>query len=380
MILKNARIINPWGETSGDILIEHGKIKKTGKSIDGHMHDEKIDVEGSMLFPGFIDVHVHGAGGADILDEDEEAINIISEMCVKHGVTGFLATTFYKPRQRNNHLDIALKRVSKGLNGAHFLGFHLEGPFISKHRQGGIKESSMCNPSVRVLSEIMDKCKGWLKMMTIAPELEGSEEVIKLLLEKGVIASFGHSSADYEQTLQAIRMGVKHVTHIFNAMPSIHHRAPGPPLAIFESKDVTVQIISDGVHIHPSMISFTARVLGEDRIILITDGVRSTGLPDGKYVYDGVDYLSIDGTARYVSGRLIGTSAGMSELARRFINFTGFPLSSIAKVASYNPAKLLGIDKRKGSIEEGKDADLVVMGEDFKVRMVFIEGMLKPMD
>ncbi|MEM2940603.1 MAG: N-acetylglucosamine-6-phosphate deacetylase [Thermoproteota archaeon] len=379
MLIKNARIVNPWGETFGDVLIKNGKIKKVGKAIYGHAQEEKIDAEGNMLFPGFIDVHMHGAGGADILDEDEEAINTISEACVKFGVTGFLATTFYKPRQKNNHLDVTLKRVSKGLGGARFLGFHLEGPFISRHRRGGIRESSMCNPSVKILSEIMDKCKGWLKMMTIAPELEGSEEVIRMLLEKGVVASFGHSSADYEQTLQAIRMGVKHVTHIFNAMPSIHHRAPGPPLAIFESKDVTVQIISDGVHIHPSMIRFMTSVLGEDRIILITDAVRSTGLPDGKYVYDGTEYFSIDGTARYVSGRLIGTSAGMSELARRFISFTGVPLSSIAKVASYNPAKLLGIDKHKGSIEEGKDADLVVMREDLKVRIVFIEGMLKQM-
>lgn len=376
MIVKNARIINPWGETSKDILIEHGRIKEISKSIYGHTQDEKIDMEGNMLFPGFIDVHTHGGGGADILDEDAEAVNTISETCVKCGVTGFLATTLYKPRQKNNHLENTLKRVSKGLGGAKFLGFHLEGPFISKYRKGGIRESAICNPSVKVLSEIMDKCRGWLKMMTVAPELEGSEDVIRILLENGVIVSFGHSSADYEQTLQAIRMGVKHATHIFNAMLPIQHRAPGPPLAIFESKDVTVQMISDGVHIHPAMVRFTTRVLGEDRVILITDGVRSTGLPDGKYVYDGVDYIAIDGTARYVGGRLIGTSAGMNELVKRFASFTGVPLSSVAKVASYNPAKLLGIDKRKGSIEEGKDADMVVMGEDFKVRMAFIGGML----
>jgi N-acetylglucosamine-6-phosphate deacetylase len=375
MLIKNARIVNPWGETIADILIKNGKIKKIGKSLTAN-EVEKINVEGDMVFPGFIDVHMHGGGGADVLDEDEEAINIMSKACAKHGVTGFLATTFYKIGQENKHLEVVLKRVSKGLDGACFLGFHLEGPFVSRHRKGGIRDSSICNPSLSVLSNIMDKCKNWLRMMTIAPELEGSEEVIKILLEKGVVVSFGHSAADYEQTLKAIGMGVKHVTHLFNAMPSIHHRAPGPPLAIFESKDVTVQIISDGAHIHPSMIRFTVNILGDDRIILITDGVRSTGLPDGKYVYDGIDYISINGTARFIDGRLIGTSAGMNELARRFINFTGFPLSSVAKVASYNPAKLLGIDDRKGSIEEGKDADMVVMGEDFRVQAAFIKGML----
>lgn len=380
MLIKNARIINPWGEMFGAVLVKHGKIRLVDKSISGYTENENIDLEGDFLFPGFIDVHIQGAGGADILDGAEEAIKTMSEACVRCGVTGFLATTVYKPRLENKHLEAALKGASKDLPGAKFLGFHLEGPFISRERKGMIQESSICNPSIEVLSEIIDKCKGWLKMMTVAPELEGSEDVIRLLFENRVIVSFGHSSANYEQMLKAIRMGVKHVTHLFNAMPPIHHRAPGPLLAILESKDVTVQIIPDGVHIHPSMVRFTTRILGEDRIMLITDGVRSTGLPDGKYVYDNIDFISSDGIAKYMDGTLIGTSAGMSELARRFISFTGVPLSSIAKVASYNPAKLLGIDKRKGSIEEGKDADLVVMGEDFKVRMVFIEGTLKPMN
>ncbi|MBO3840813.1 MAG: N-acetylglucosamine-6-phosphate deacetylase [Candidatus Brockarchaeota archaeon] len=376
MLIKNARIVNPWGETFGDVLIDRGRIRKIGKPLYGYMEGESIDLEGDFLFPGFIDVHIQGAGGADILDEDEEAVSTISETCVKFGVTGFLATTVYKPGFENKHLEAALNGFSKGLNGARFLGFHLEGPFISREKRGMIQESSVCEPSVKVLSEIMDKCKGWLKMMTLAPELEGSEQVISLLLENRVIVSFGHSSADYEQTLKAIRIGVKHVTHFFNTMPPIHHRAPGPAIAIFESKDVTVQIISDGVHIHPSMVRFATRILGEDRIVLITDGVRSTGLPDGKYVYNGIEFISSNGTARYVDGTLIGTSAGMSELARRFAKFTGVPLSSVAKVASYNPARLLGVEECKGSIEEGKDADMVVIGEDFRVRMTLIGGIL----
>ncbi|MCX8183981.1 MAG: N-acetylglucosamine-6-phosphate deacetylase, partial [Crenarchaeota archaeon] len=312
MLVKNARIVNPWGETHGDVLIDRGRIRKICKSIYGYTEGESIDLEEGFLLPGFIDVHIQGAGGADILDEDEEAVNTISKACARCGVTSFLATTIYKPGFENKHLEAALKGVSKGLNGARFLGFHLEGPFISMERRGMIQESSICKPSVKVLSEIMDKCKGWLKMMTVAPELEGAEDVVRLLLENRVIASFGHSSADYEQTLKAIRMGVKHVTHFFNTMPPIHHRAPGPAIAIFESKDVTVQIISDGIHVHPSMVRFATKVLGEDRIVLITDGVRSTGLPDGKYVYDGVEFISSEGTARYVDGTLIGTSAGMN--------------------------------------------------------------------
>ncbi|MEM3026260.1 MAG: N-acetylglucosamine-6-phosphate deacetylase [Thermoproteota archaeon] len=376
MLIKNARIVNPWGETFGDVLIDRGRIRKIGKPIYGYMEGESIDLEGDFLFPGFIDVHIQGAGGADILDEEEEAIKVISETCAKCGVTSFLATTVYKPGFENKHLEAALNGVSRGLSGARFLGFHLEGPFISKEKRGMIQESSVCEPSVKVLSEIMDKCKGWLKMMTLAPELDGAEKIIRLLIKNRVIVSFGHSSADYEQTLKAIRIGVKHVTHFFNTMQPIHHRAPGPAIAVFESKDVTVQIISDGVHIHPSMVRFATRVLGDDRIVLITDGVRSTGLPDGKYVYDGVEFISSNGTAKYPNGTLIGTSAGMNELAKRFIRFTDMPLTTVAKVASYNPAKLLGIEECKGSIEEGKDADMVVMKNDFSVRMSFIGGSL----
>ncbi|MEM3659178.1 MAG: N-acetylglucosamine-6-phosphate deacetylase [Thermoproteota archaeon] len=376
MLIKNARIVNPWGETFGDVLIDRGRIRKIGKPIYGYMEGESIDLEEDFLFPGFIDVHIQGAGGADILDEDEEAIKVISETCSKCGVTGFLATTVYKPGLENKHLEAALNGFSRGLNGARFLGFHLEGPFISREKRGMIQESSVCEPSVKVLSEIMDKCKGWLKMMTLAPELDGAEKIIRLLIENRVIVSFGHSSADYEQTLKAIRIGVKHVTHFFNTMQPIHHRAPGPAIAVFESKDVTVQIISDGAHIHPAMVRFSTRVLGDDRIVLITDGVRSTGLPDGKYVYDGVEFISSNGTAKYPNGTLIGTSAGMNELAKRFIRFTDMPLTTVAKVASYNPAKLLGIEECKGSIEEGKDADMVVMKNDFSVRMTFIGGSL----
>ncbi|MEM2921663.1 MAG: N-acetylglucosamine-6-phosphate deacetylase [Candidatus Bathyarchaeia archaeon] len=373
LLIKNARIVNPWGTSFGDVLIDHGIITEIGEPKIGSTSCNVIDAEGDILLPGFIDVHIQGAGGADILD-GEDAVETISESCIKHGVTGFLATTVYKPRQDNKHIEDALRRSSEGLSGAKMLGIHLEGPFISEKRKGMIQSSSICEPSEKVLSDIMHKCKGQLKMMTLAPEIEGIQNTIRLLIESNVVVSFGHSSASYEQTLNAIRAGVKHVTHIFNAMPPIHHRDPGPLLAIFESAEVTAQLISDGVHIHPSVVRFAYRVLGDDRIVLITDGVRSTGLPDGRYTYDCMEFISVGGTAKYVDGTLIGTSAGMNELARRYIDFTGLPLSSVAKVASYNPAKLLGLVDKKGSVEVGKDADLILIGEDFKVRMTFVKG------
>lgn len=376
ILIKNARIMNPDEEIFGDILISNGKIKKIEKGINKEEARQIVDASERLVFPGFIDVHIQGANGYDFLDEDEDAVKEISKKIAQFGVTGFLATTVYKPKQENNHIKLTLKGVSEGLEGAKFLGFHLEGPFISKEKKGMIQNSSLCEPSEEVLFEILRKCDGKLKMMTIAPELKGAHQVIETLIKNGVIPSFGHSSANYEETLEAIRMGVKHTTHFFNAMNSIHHRSPGPIIAILESQEVTVQIIADGAHIHPSVIKFVSKVLGEDRILLITDGVRSLGLPDGKYVYDGIEFVSVNGTSRYIDGTLIGTSTGINELAERFITFTGFPLRTIAKVASYNATKLLDLEKIKGSIREGNDADIVILDDKLNVYTTLVEGKI----
>ncbi|MGQ9479608.1 MAG: N-acetylglucosamine-6-phosphate deacetylase [Thermoproteota archaeon] len=376
IVIRNARMINPFSEAECDILIENGKVNEIGKGISLQGVHEVIDASGRLVFPGFIDVHIHGAGGYDTLDEDKDAVKALSEVCVRFGVTGFLATTLYKPGGENKHIDVILKGVSEGLEGASMLGLHMEGPFISPMKRGAIQESSICKPSEEVLSKILKNCRGWLRMMTIAPELEGSHAVIRRLLEIGVIPSFGHSAAPHKETLESIRIGVKHVTHLFNTMNPLHHRDPGPLIAIFESKEVTVQLISDGVHVHPSIVSFASRILGDDRIILITDGVRSLGMPDGRYVYDGIEYTTVNGTGYLEDGTLVGNALGLNELAKRFWSFTGFPLTSIAKVTSYNSAKLLGLDDRKGSIEVGKDADIVVMDTEFNVLHTFVMGEL----
>jgi len=338
--------------------------------------DETIDASNKIVFPGFIDIHIQGAGGYDILDETEEAIRTISKTCAKFGVTGFLATTVYKPGKENKHIEDVLNGIRSPLNGSRFLGFHLEGPFISKEKRGMIQESSICKPSREVLMEILKKCRGYLRMMTIAPELENAHSIIKILIENNVIPSFGHSAANYEETIEAIRLGVKHVTHLFNAMNPIHHRNPGPIVAIFESNDVTVQLISDGFHVSPSVVRLASKILGKDRIMLISDGVRSLGMPDGKYTYDGLEFFSENGVAKYKDGTLIGTSIGISELAKRFLKFTGFPVTSIASVASFNQAKLLGIEGKYGSIEVGKVADLVILDEDFNVYCTMVDGKI----
>ena len=376
LVIANALVCDPGREYLSDVRIEGGLIRQLGLNLTRGPNGDVIDAAGRALLPGFIDVHIQGAGGRDLLDTSDEALATISETCTRYGVTGFLGTTVFHPGTGNSHLVRTVGQSEMGPVGAHFLGLHLEGPFISPRKRGMIHPDAICEPSADVLGEVLERTGGKLRMMTIAPELPGSLEIIGRLSKLGIVPSFGHSAATYEQTLRGIEAGITHATHLFNAMDSIHHRAPGPLPAIFESKGVSAQIISDGVHIVPPVVRLAASLLGEDRCILITDGMRPLGLGDGNYVYDGRRYESKDGVARYEDGTLIGTSLGISQLAARFRRFTDWPLSAIAKATSWNPAKALGLNDRKGRISPGYDADIVITDRDFSVWKTIVAGRI----
>ena len=191
-------------------------------------------------------------------------------------------------------------------------------------------------------------------MMTIAPELPGSLPIVRSLIASGTVASFGHSSASYEQTIDGFNAGISHVTHLFNAMMSIHHRSPGPLVAIFQTHHITAQLITDGVHIHPAVLGLTFATLGPQRTIVITDGMQAIGLGDGRFIYNGIEYESKDGTARYKDGTLIGTALGLNQMVARFMSFTGCPLAAAIRTVTENPARLLGLEDKKGTIAPGK--------------------------
>jgi N-acetylglucosamine-6-phosphate deacetylase len=237
-----------------------------------------------------------------------------------------------------------------------------------------IQEDCLAPVDGASLERIRDLAEDHLRMMTIAPELPGALQLIAGLQSEGVVCSFGHSQADYQQTLAGIEAGIGHATHLFNAMLPMHHREPGPIPALLESVGVSVQIIADGVHIHPVVLRLVLQRLAENRLVLITDGMQAMGLPDGRYLYNGLDYESKNGTARYLDGTLIGTSLGMSELVARCILHSHCSLEQAIRGASYNPACVLGLQDRKGSIEEGKDADLVVLNPDLSVSLTLRSG------
>jgi N-acetylglucosamine-6-phosphate deacetylase len=364
------------GSPTVDLEIENGKIAAINPSAARRGSGAVIDAGGRETAPGLIDVHIQGAGGADVLDGTEEALRAVSVTCARFGVTGFLATTVYRPARDNRHLEIAAGCCGRDLGGARLLGIHLEGPFISPQKRGMIQPSCLCSPSEQALDDILRLCRGKLRMMTIAPEIAGSLETVRRLCASDVIASLGHSLATYEQTLEGIEAGITHATHLFNAMPSLHHRAPGPLLALAGAPQVSAQIIPDGVHLHPAVVKCAWDLFGPSRSVAITDGMQAIGLPEGGYVYNGIPYESKGGTARYHDGTLIGTALGLSELVARLQRFTGCSRAEALRSATEVPLRILGMHTRAGRIAAGLDADLAIFNADGSVWAAVVGGVV----
>jgi len=375
LLIENCRLYNvSETEPPCSILIEDGRIVRVGPQGASDSAKRIIDATGTIVAPGLIDVHIQGAGGADVFDATPEALKAISATSARFGVTGFLATTMYRPGKTNEHVRVAAQCVGQDLGGAELLGIHLEGPFIALEKRGMIAVECLGQAELATLEAIYELTGSTLKMMTIAPELPGNLEIIKILVDRGTVAALGHTCATYEETLAGFDAGIDHVTHLFNAMPSIHHRMPGPAPAIFERSNVTAQVISDGVHLHPSIVRMAYEALGPERVVSITDGMQAMGLPDGRYVFNGKPYEAKDGAARYKDGTLIGTAVGLNEIIARLARFTGCSLATAIGAATQNAARVIGLQNRKGSIEAGYDADLVLLGQDMSVKTTILGG------
>ena len=375
MKIKNCIIYDKQDQGRHDLILENGKIESIKKQ-SGRKTEMVIDAQGRIIAPGFIDIHIHGAGGADVGDGNEEALRTMCQTLARYGVTSFLATTMMDPDADNQHLKKLRRSLPKNYHGANILGLHLEGPFISRENRRGIPARAVYDYSENSLDEILDLTGKKLKMMTIAPEIKNGLEMVDALKKNNIIPALGHTRATYQETKAGFRAGIQHVTHIFNAMPSLHHRNPGPLLAIFESDKVSAQIISDGVHLAPEIVNYLYNTLGEERCICITDGIQAIGLPDGKYEYYGREYIKKEGSASYLDGTLIGTTLDTGTIAFKFKEFTGCSLATAVNTVTKNPARLLGISARKGSLEQGKDADLVILNDDNSVHATFVAGEL----
>jgi N-acetylglucosamine-6-phosphate deacetylase len=378
LLIKNVLLYKDIESNSCfDILTKDGKIISI--SPPGELTetvDTIIEGSGKIAIPGLIEMHIHGAGGADSLDGTKEALSTISQTLAIHGTTSFLSTMVMKPGVENRHLKAASESTGRSLGGAQLLGIYIEGPFINSAKRGGIVPESITGSSLKILDQILEETGDALKMMCVAPEIPGIGKIIEHLLKNNVIVAFGHSDADYKQTKEGFRMGINHVTHLFNAMRSLHHRDPGPLAAIFEDQKISIELIGDSHHVHPALFKMVWALKGPHNIACITDGISGMGLPEGTYVYNNRKYTSKDGLARYLDGTFIGSTMNLLKIAKNFKSFSGSTFSEAIDTVSINPARILGIDQTKGSLEAGKDADIVLIDASFKVRNTIISGKI----
>ncbi|QUW21532.1 N-acetylglucosamine-6-phosphate deacetylase [Sporosarcina sp. Marseille-Q4063] len=332
------------------------------------------------VIPGMIDIHVHGAAGYDFMDGNTKAVEAIAFALTKEGVTSFLATTITNPVDYTSNAIGNLNSYSVHNNKpgvAELVGIHLEGPFINKEQKGAQPEESILPPNVVLFKEWQELSGNTIKIITYAPELDINFELLTELNKTEVIPSMGHTNATYDESIHAIHNGVSHATHLFNGMKGFHHREPGVVGAVLLRDDVYVEIIPDGIHFHSDLVKLIVKMKGLEKVLVITDGMRAKGLPDGNYDLGGQEVIVSDGSCLLVStGSLAGSVVTMNNARLNLVEWLDLSIVEQVQVTSVNQAKRLEIFDRKGSIEAGKDADLVVLGSDGQIELTICRGKI----
>lgn len=382
IIIINGTIITPFHLVSGKaIIIEKGRIReivnKEELSTATLTGVEVIEAKDKFIVPGYIDIHIHGGGGSDVMDGDYESINKIAIAHSHFGTTSFLPTTMTMSKDKIiRSLRSICEAVKKGTAGAEILGIHMEGPYINPEKKGAQKEEDIKKISIEEFLEFNQASGNLIRLVTIAPEMPGAIDLIKYLYKQGIIASVGHSNATYVQTRAGIQAGLSHVTHTFNAMRGLHHREPGVIGAALTSPELTVEVIADGIHIHPIVLKILTKIKDGEKIVLITDSMRATGLNEGTYDLAGQEVIVTKGQARLKDGTLAGSVLTMDKAVKNMVTKVGIPLPKAIQMASFNPAKSIGIDDKKGSLEPGKDADIVIINKNLETELTIVAGKI----
>jgi N-acetylglucosamine-6-phosphate deacetylase len=363
--------------TSMRIALKHGRIASVERIVPG----VKVDFDASHLnaAPGFIDLHLQGCGGCDFIDATPQAVKTIRQKALQAGCSSFLATTTFESGPGAwDHLTRIVESIRSSADasdGARILGIHLEGPYLNFEKKGGFGPAYFRSPKRDDFLRVLDIVKDDLKMITIAPELPGADEVIREALDRRIIVSLGHTKVDYEQAKKEFQKGVNHITHIFNAMDGLHHRNPGLLGAALEDDRVFVQLIPDGIHVHPAVMKLLYRLKGIERICLISDATAPCGMPEGTEIQGvGGRIRMKDGAVRLQDGTLAGSALLMDEAVRRFHILAGVSLAQTLCMASLTPAKAIGFDRETGSIREDLSADFVLFDDDLKIHYVIVRG------
>ncbi|MEV5162574.1 N-acetylglucosamine-6-phosphate deacetylase [Streptomyces sp. NPDC053728] len=373
-VLAGARVVLPTG------TVEDGRVIVEGTRIAGSVPEgaRTVDLSGHWVVPGFVDIHNHGGGGASFATGTAEDVMTGLRAHRAHGTTTVVASTV------TGEMDFLARQaglLSELVEQGELAGIHFEGPFISPCRKGAHSEGLLRDPDPAEVRKLLDAARGTAKMVTLATELPGGIESVRLLAEHGVIAAVGHTDATYEQTVEAIDAGATVATHLFNAMPAIGHRAPGPIAALLEDERVTVELINDGTHLHPAALELAYHHAGAGRVALITDAMDAAGAGDGQYQLGPLAVEVKDGVARLVEGGSIaGSTLTLDTAFHRAVTVDRIPVDDVVRSISANPARLLGLYDRVGSLDPGKDADLVVLDAEFALKGVMRRGewIVKP--
>ena len=360
------------------IIIEKGKIIAiTDKKEDLALlkNVEIIEAQNKFIVPGYIDIHVHGGGGSDVMDGEYEAIKQVATTHSRFGTTAFLPTTMTMTKDK---IIKSLKSIHearlKGTGTAEILGIHLEGPYINPEKKGAQKEEDIKKVSVEEFLEFNQASGNLIRLVTIAPEMPGAIDFIRWLHQQGIIVSVGHSNATYKQVQEGIQAGLSHVTHIFNAMRGLHHREPGVVGAALSSPKLIVEMIADGIHLHPIVLKMLTQIKESEKLVLITDAMRATGFKEGTYDLGGQEVMVTQGQAKLKNGTLAGSVLTMDKAVKNLVTKVGISLLNAVQMASYNPAKCLGIDDKKGSLELYKDADIVILNKNLETELTMVAG------
>ena len=358
------------------LVIEDQIIKSlTAGGVSARGKDERlIDAHGLWVIPGLIDIHVHGSYGHDTMDATPEALHEMARFFASRGVTSFLPTTISTASEAITAAIDNISTTEQPPDGAHVLGVHLEGPYLNMEFKGAQPPEHIRNPDPKEYLSWLANSK--VRLITVAPEIEGAISLIDHGVSQGIQFAVGHSGASYEEMLIAANHGLRQATHTFNGMLGIHHRRPGTAGAVLTDDRVYAQVIADGVHLHPAIVKLLVRSKTTARTIMITDAMRAAGLADGEYDLGGHVIMVKDGVARIESGSLAGSTLTMDMALRNMIRFTGLSLSEALPMATSVPAEAMGIKGQKGVLAPGADADVVILDANLNVWLTIIAGQV----